>query len=359
MHKNLWFDLQYFAEAGAAGDGGDGGSSAGVSAAGSESGTGNEGATVAAGQKVLEGLGVPADRREKWAKSKVRREIQTAREQQAGVQEQAIVQGGTADAESGQTGDASPGGSGRMSWGDILKDPEYKQAFDEQVQGIVRQRLSKTAQMQETMGKLQPALDFLATKYKLDTENLDYDRLVDSILKDDSILEEYADERGTSVENAREALQDKLELARLRKESRITMDRQSIAAHLSRLHEQAEEVRQYAPDFDVVQEIETNPVFARMTSPQIGMSVADAYFACHRKEILAARDQAQAQQAITAVTNTIRANQSRPRENGAAMPSTVATKSYKEMNAQEREAFKARLKREWANGNKPKAGTMF
>ena len=333
MHTNLWFDLQFFADGAAAGGEGGEGSTAGVDSA-------------AAGQKALEGLGVPADRREKWAKSKVRKDIPTA-----------MVQQTEGDGQQTDTGAASQS-EGRKSWEEIISDPEYKQAFDSQVQGIVRQRLAKTTQMQETFNKLQPALEFLATKYNLPVENLDYDKLVSAIQSDDSIVERYADERGTSLETARADLKDKLELERLRRESRISMDRQTVEAHINRLHEQAEEVRQFDPNFDVDQEIATNAVFARMTSPQIGMSVADAYFACHRKEILAQRDQAQAQQAIAAVANTIRANQSRPKENGAAMPSSVTAKSYKDMTPSERAEFKKKLSMEWARGNKPGVGTI-
>lgn len=332
MQTNLWFDLQFFADGAAAGGEGGEGSASGVDSA-------------AAGQKALEGLGVPADRREKWAKSKVRKDIPTATVQQDnGTAEQAA-------------GDADQSG-GRPSWDDIISDPEYKQAFDSQVQGIVRQRLAKTTQMQETFNKLQPALEFLATKYNLPVENLDYDKLVSAIQSDDSIVERFADERGTDLETARADLKDKLELERLRRESRISMDRQTIEAHINKLHQQAEEVRQFDPNFDVDREIAENAVFARMTSPQIGMSVADAYFACHRKEILAQRDQAQAQQAIAAVANTIRANQSRPKENGAAMPSSVTAKSYKDMTPSERAAFKKKLSMEWARGNKPVVGSI-
>lgn len=338
MRSNLWFDLQYFADG-----------SAGASAAGGEGGEGSAAgvtSSVDAGQKALEGLGVPADRREKWAKSKVRREITTATVQQDNV-----------NAQQAAAGDAGQGG-GRKSWDEIISDPEYKQAFDSQVQGIVRQRLAKASQTQETFDKLRPALEFLATKYKIPTENLDYDALASAIQSDDSIVENYADERGTSLETARADLKDKLELERLRRESRISMDRQTIETHINKLHEQAEEVRQYDPSFDVDREIATNAVFARLTSPQIGMSVADAYFAVHRKEILAQRDQAQAQQAIAAVANTVRANQSRPKENGAAMPSSVTSKSYKDMSSAERTAFKDELKKRWARGEKPMVGSI-
>ena len=320
MYGNFWFDLQYFAEGAGAAPGGEGG---GGPAAGVTS--------VDAGQKALEGLGVPTERADKWAKSRARRDIPAAavdthvatdRRMDVGIhpyEEHVARETRVAineDAQQTETGDAdrnedklgarrtSPArrDEPRKSWEEILSDPAYKQAFDSQVQGIIRQRLAKASRTQQTFDKLRPALEFLATKYRLPTENLDYDALASAIQADDSIVAGYADERGTSLETAREDLKDKLELERLRRESRITMDRQAVEAHLNRLRAQAEEVRQYDPDFDVEREIAENAVFARMTSPQIGMNAADAYFAVHRREILARRDEAQAQKAIAAVT---------------------------------------------------------
>lgn len=325
------FNIQFFADGG------------GEGAASSSAATGAEGTTgvssADAGQS-LQGLGVPASKVEKWAKSKARRGIDVSTSQQQ-------------DSKSA-TGDADQStGAGKASWDTILKDPEYKAAFDNQVQGIVQNRLARVTAQQRRLEKLSPAIEFLATKYKLDTENLDDDALVAAIMKDDSIVEDYADERGTSIETARADISDKLELARLRRESKIVMDRQAVDSHLQRLHQQAEEVKQFDPDFDVDAEIASNAVFARMTSPQIGMSVADAYFATHRKEILAARDNAQSKQAIEAVANTIRAGQSRPKENGVAMPATISNLPYSQMSKSDRENFKNNLRKSWARGEKP------
>lgn len=331
MRTNLWFDLQFFAEAGAAAA--DGGSPAGENAA-------------AAGQSVLEGLGVPADRREKWAKSKARREIPTAKAQEDGDQ---------AKAEDGAAGQTA---SGKASFDDLLKDPEYKQAFDTQVQTVLRKRLEGPNKAKETLSKLQPALERAAVKYGMDTENLDYEALAANMLKDDSFVENFADEHGLSMDDARERISDKLELSRLRREKQVTLDQQSFQQHMQKLEQQAEEVRQFAPDFDLDREIRTNAAFARMTSPQVGLSVADAYFATHRKDILAARDQQQTQQAIKAVTDSIRAGQSRPKENGAATPSSVTPFDYRALSPTERAEFKKRLNERFARGEKPLAGTV-
>ena len=332
MQSNLWFDLQFFAEAGAAAA--DGGSPSGDNAA-------------AAGQTVLEGLGVPADRRDKWAKSKVRREIPAAKEtQESGNSQQ------TDEGDAGQTA------GGKASFDDLIKDPEYKQAFDARMQAAIKGRLGEAGKVKDTFEKLRPALEFAAKKYGMDTDNLDYEALAANIMKDDSFVERYADEHGVSLDDARDSINDKLELSRLRREKQITLDRQTLQTHIQKLRQQAEEVRQFNPDFDLDAEIQNNAAFARMTSPQIGMSVADAYFATHRKEILTARDQQQTQEAIRAVTESIRAGQSRPKENGASTPSSVTPFDYRNLNAEERAAFKKRLNERFARGEKPLAGTI-
>ncbi len=347
MQRDFLFDLQYFAEGEGAAPGGGEGADAGVS-------------TADAGQKTLEELGVPAEHREKWAKSRAARALPAAEETREGEGEPEAVDGdaGRPEDKLGTRRTLPARRDERMSWEEILKDPQYRQAFDSQVQGIVRQRLAKSTRMQETFQKLQPALEFLATKYKIPTENLDYEALGAAIQADDSIVQNYAEERGTSLETARADLKDRLELERLRRENRISLDRQTLDAHILRLRQQAEEVRQFSPDFDLDREIAENAVFARMTSPQIGMSVADAYFACHRKEILAERDRAQAQQALVAVANTVRANRERPPENGTGLPGAVELRSYRQMPQAERDRFKEELRKRWARGEKPEAGSF-
>ena len=129
-----------------------------------------------------------------------------------------------------------------------------------------------------------------------------------------------------------------------------------LRRHASRLLHEAEALRRQVPGFDLEAELRQNPRFARLTAPQFGLSLADAYFATHREEILAAHERESTRQALTAAASTLRAAQARPRENGG--PSAVAERrSYSELSPAERAAFKSRLRRSWARGEKP--GTEF
>jgi hypothetical protein len=334
MYKDIMFDLQLFADGAPAGEG--------ASASGVDS--------ADPGQAILEGLGVPADRAAKWANSKVRREMPAAAQRQE-----------TAAAQTEQ-GDPSPASS-KASFDEILKDPEYKQAFDNQVQGLMHRRLSKMAPAKEAMDTMRDAHEALAFKYGLDPSAADFHKaLAAAVMADDSTLERFADERGTSIETARADFAEKQELARLRAKDHTAITQQSAQQHFNILQQQAQEVLKHNPNFNILEEINTNEMFAKLTSPmaqQLGITVADAYMLAHRDEILMARDDAQAQKTMEAVTNNVRAGQNRPRENGASMPSSMAPADYSKLSREKQLEVIKELKRRAAMGEKPKPSMLL
>jgi hypothetical protein len=334
MYKDIMFDLQLFADGAPAGEG--------ASASGVDS--------ADPGQAILEGLGVPADRAAKWANSKVKREMPAAAQRQE-----------TAAAQTEQ-GDPSPASS-KASFDEILKDPEYKQAFDNQVQGLMHRRLSKMAPAKEAMDTMRDAHEALAFKYGLDPSAADFHKaLAAAVMADDSTLERFADERGTSIETARADFAEKQELARLRAKDHTAITQQSAQQHFNILQQQAQEVLKHNPNFNILEEINTNEMFAKLTSPmaqQLGITVADAYMLAHRDEILMARDDAQAQKTMEAVTNNVRAGQNRPRENGASMPSSMAPADYSKLSREKQLEVIKELKRRAAMGEKPKPSMLL
>lgn len=334
MYKDIMFDLQLFADGAPAGEG--------ASASGVDS--------ADPGQAILEGLGVPADRAAKWANSKVRREMPAAAQRQ----ETAATQT--------EQGDPSPASS-KASFDEILKDPEYKQAFDNQVQGLMHRRLSKMAPAKEAMDTMRDAHEALAFKYGLDPNAADFHKaLAAAVMADDSTLERFADERGTSIETARADFAEKQELARLRAKDHTAITQQSAQQHFNILQQQAQEVLKHNPNFNILEEINTNEMFAKLTSPmaqQLGITVADAYMLAHRDEILMARDDAQAQKTMEAVTNNVRAGQNRPRENGASMPSNMAPADYSKLSREKQLEVIKELKRRAAMGEKPKPSMIL
>ena len=118
------------------------------------------------------------------------------------------------------------------------------------------------------------------------------------------------------------------------------------------LEQQGEAMKKTFPNFDLRKELQ-NPVFARMTSPNVGVSVEDAYHAVHRKEIMAAGMQVTAQQTAQKISNAIQAGSRRPDENGTSGRSaSVTTFDYSKASKAEREALKREIYAAKARGEK-------
>ena len=135
MNRNHWQDLQLFAEEDAV--------------------TGEEAA--AAGQRLRE-LGVPE---EKIRKTKAQREA---------AQEAPSPEGQAA---------ADTDSRNRLTWEQILKDPEY----NAQLQKIIRARVKEEGRNKAILETLDPALRQLAAQHGLDPENLDHAALAEAITR--------------------------------------------------------------------------------------------------------------------------------------------------------------------------------
>lgn len=118
--------------------------------------------------------------------------------------------------------------------------------------------------------------------------------------------------------------------------------------HFRELERQAEELKRIFHDFDLRRELK-NPVFARMTAPGVGLSVEDAYYAVHRKELQNAAIQAAKRQ----VSNAIASGARRPRENGlSGQASGVSAFDYRNATREQREELKRRIRLAAAEGKK-------
>ena len=112
------------------------------------------------------------------------------------------------------------------------------------------------------------------------------------------------------------------------------------------------------PNFDLRTELQ-NPAFARMTSPNVGISVEDAYYAIHRNEIQQASMRATAQQTAQKISNSIQAGQRRPTENGTSSQApSVTTFNYRNASKEQREALKRQIREAGARGEKVYPGQI-
>ena len=330
MDKFNWLDLQLFAGEGE-GEGG------GAAATGENS--------EAAAQQRLRELGVPEDklkRRARKPSATPPASVQTAPATQQNGEGEDGAQAAAAEnpTEKGQT--ETPA---RMSWDEIMADPEY----NKQMQAVVQSRLKSAKGAEEALGVLAPALELLARQHKIDPTKMDYQALATAIVDDDSLYEDKALEMGVPIEEAKKIDQHEQQVAR---EAR-TLEQQRIQQHIAQLERQGEELKKLFPNFDLRKELQ-NPAFARMTAPGKGiMSVEDAYRAVHRQEIEAASMQVIAQKTAEKFSNAIQAGGRRPDEAGTTgRAPSVTTLDYRTASKEQRDALKQRIREAAARGQK-------
>lgn len=339
MAKNKWFWLQLFAGEGAGasagGEGGDG-------AVSGESG-------LAAGDQRLLELGVPEEKLRKRAKrANAKLPEGAVRTTPREVQEQK-PQEQVATAEENPTEEKTETTAPtRMSWDEIMADPEY----NKQMQATIKSRLKAAGNAEEALAKIAPALEVLARKHGQDPANPDYEALAKAINDDDAYYEDKALEMGVSVEAAKRIDQQERDDARKKREEVRTLEQQKIQQHFVKLEQQGEALKKMFPNFNLREELK-NPKFAQMTSPNSLMSLEDAYYAVHRKEIDAARSQVIAQQTKQQISNSIQAGSHRPDENGTSGQSaSVTTFDYSKASKSQREALKREIYAAKARGEK-------
>jgi len=190
-----------------------------------------------------------------------------------------------------QAGVKAPDAGERSERFQALIRGEFKDLFDAQVQGIIRQRLR---QSEETAGKLKalaPALERLEKEYGVETG--DARALSDAVLK--ALDGEGAQER------------------RLRA-------RQGAQRQYAEWIRQAGEMAAEYPDFDVRQELK-EPRFAALLRG--GAGLRDAYELIHRQSIMekSARDMEEK------IVGRVLSGQLRPREGGLGSQSAALVKS--------------------------------
>ena len=334
MTNFKWLNLQLFAGEGA-GAGGEGGEGANT----------GDNANADAGQKLRE-LGVP----EHLIRRRASKYAAKAPETQAKTEEEPKTEENTAQdaAAENPTEEKTDNAPARMSWDEIMADPEYNR----QMQAVVQSRLKSAKGAEEALAKLTPALELLARKHNLDPAKMDYDALTKAISDDDSYYEDRALQMGTSVETAKKIDQQERDTARQKKAEELSIQEQKIRNHFTGLEQQALEMKKMFPNFDLQTELK-NPAFLRMTSPNVGISVRDAYYAVHHDEMQTAAMQATAKATAQNISQNIQARQRRPDENGISGQAPSATTfDYSKASPEQREAFKRDLRARMARGEK-------
>ena len=279
-----------------------------------EGGAGDGATTGAEGQTAQDGQGeIPA--------------MPTRRAKRTGAYDNVIFGKQPDEADAGDSGAADQNSNqddakARQEAYKNLFQGEYKDLFQADTQRIIDKRFKETKQLEERMGKAQPVLDLLMTKYGIQGD--DYSALQKAIEGDDSQWIEAADAAGMSVDQYRQFNQLQVQNRALMQAQEAERRQQQIEAQVQRWTQEAEALKGRFPQLDLNQEIQI-PEFARLL--QAGVPVETAYMAVHADDIVSAAMVNTARATEQKVADNIRANRARPAENGASSQSAFVYKN--------------------------------
>lgn len=214
-----------------------------------------------------------------------------------------------------QTAQATPEAQGSAEksiedrWNE-LKKGEFAEFFGRDVQSAIQDRFKNQQDAGQQLNALEPMLKVLRDRAGV-ASNED---LIKQVMDDDSLYEEEAAEKGMTVEMVKTMRQLEAENEAFRQREQQNIQQQMIQNHLMKLTKQAEEFKQSFPDFDLQQTLKSDPTFLRLTSPEVGLSVKDAYFAIHHDELAPQMMAYGMERAKQQMGQTLQAQQRRPAE---------------------------------------------
>lgn len=198
---------------------------------------------------------------------------------------------------------------------------EYKDLYDARMQDTIRSRLKGTKEIVDKYNALIPTLEVLAQKHGVDVNNIE--ALNKAIQDDDSYFEEEALEKGMSVETLKEIKAMKRENEELKRQESERRNQENRDRTYAMWIEQAKQAQQFYPSLNISEEAK-NPQFLSLLNA--GIDVKTAFEVIHKDEMIPAAMQYTAKTVEEKIVNSIRANGTRPVENGMSSQSAATVK---------------------------------
>ena len=197
---------------------------------------------------------------------------------------------------------------------------QFKDDYQKDVQRIIDKRFKNAKKVEsernDLKGKIDTLTDVLGARYG--TNN--YDELLEAINADESLIEAGALEKGMSTEEYRATLK----ADRLQKQLDAQSQQAEQEALVAKWQQEAEELKELYPDFNLEEEIENEEFAADLQS---GKSMRKAYQNAHFDDILSGVIRYTAESTKSAISKAKQTRQSRPSENGARSAAAAIVKS--------------------------------
>ena len=327
--NRIVMDLQWFAEEGAEAAAAPEAAAPAGSETAAVTGTENP-APIQAGDTLPDGQKVPSSRVAAEMERQMKRHPELRK----------VYQGQANQAQQAEGPENQPEDTIQARW-EAAKKGEFKELYGQDVQAAVRERFKNQQNAQEVLDGITPMLRILMDKAGVDS----VEELQELVENDDSIWEDEAEEAGMTVERYKEfrALQE--EHDRREAEDRQRDERAFWDNHFSKLAAQAEELKKTFPGFDLHKEME-NEVFRRLTMPNSGVSLEDAYYTIHRKELGPQIMAYGMNRAREQMGQTLQAQRARPAEGAMRSQGQVAADmkvDFSKLTREERDEYRRQV----------------
>jgi hypothetical protein len=222
-----------------------------------------------------------------------------------------------------------------------LKKGEFKEQYGRDIQAAISERFKNQQDANDQLKAMQPMLQALMQKAGVES----VDELSKIVLDDDSLYEEEAEQRGMTVSALKYTKQLEAQANELKAREAEALEQQQLRQHFDGLARQAEELKKTFPDFDLMTEME-NETFRRLTAPNSGLKLEDAYYAVHHNELAPQAMAYGIDRAKRQISQNLQANGRRPTEGAAqgGQPANFAI-DVRSMTRAQREQIKQRVRR--------------
>ena len=195
----------------------------------------------------------------------------------------------------------------------IANDGRYHDIFNQYVTGIIQDRFKNNQRnMQAQVDSISEKLSPLFMNYGLKPG--DFEGLESAIANDENFYKAGAERAGMSVEQYRQNLKLQAEAEQGRRITEAYQQEQKRQEMYSTWEQDAVNLQQAFPNFDLRQEIINNEEFRNLLDN--GIDVRSAFVSTHLDAILNGQRQEVQQQSMETVLNNIKGRNRRPVENG-------------------------------------------
>lgn len=201
----------------------------------------------------------------------------------------------------------------------VGKGGKFHDIYGQTVSQRVQQRFKNQADLSQTVSRYDEALAPMYLKYGLKAG--DIEGLQNAIAGDPDLYQAEAERQGLTPEQYRKNLQLQAEAERGRRISEEYEREKQRRVMYEDWDRQADELREAFPSFDLGLEIQTNDKFSSLIDA--GVSIKDAFFACHAEDIISGARGEATKATQAEVVDRIQQRAQRPPENGVRRPAAV------------------------------------